>query len=76
MARVFGASLELHGEAARRHAVVGAQYTFPHNINIVNYYADTDEWHPSTWFLSAEHRELVNSEIERINVYRKKGDIL
>lgn len=48
----------------------------PHHISIVNYHADTDEWHPATWFLSAEHRKLVKSEIERISVYRKKGDIL
>jgi len=35
VARVFGDSLELHGEIARRRAVIGAQYTFPHNINVV-----------------------------------------
>jgi uncharacterized SAM-binding protein YcdF (DUF218 family) len=48
----------------------------PHNITIINYYADTDEWHPTTWFLSPEHRKVVNSEIERIKIYRKKGDVL
>jgi uncharacterized SAM-binding protein YcdF (DUF218 family) len=48
----------------------------PHNIEIINYYADTGEWHPATWFLSAEHRKLVNSETERIKRYRTKGDIL
>lgn len=36
----------------------------------------TDELHPATWFLSAEQRKLVKSEIEQITVYRKKGDIL
>jgi hypothetical protein len=41
-----------------------------------NYYADTGEWHPATWFLSAEHRKLVKSEIERIKKYREKGDLL
>ena len=48
----------------------------PHGIEIINYYADTGEWHPATWFLSAEHRALVKSEIERIKHYREKGDIL
>jgi hypothetical protein len=35
VARVFGDSLELHGELARRRVVVGAQYTFPRNVNVV-----------------------------------------
>lgn len=48
----------------------------PHNINIINYYADTGEWHVATWFFSAEHRRLVKSEMERIRLYRKKGDLL
>jgi uncharacterized SAM-binding protein YcdF (DUF218 family) len=48
----------------------------PYNIAILNYYANADEWHPATWFLSKEHRKLVNSEIERINIYRAKGDLL
>jgi hypothetical protein len=34
-ARVFGDALEVHGEIARRRAVLGAQYTFPHNVNVV-----------------------------------------
>jgi len=45
-------------------------------IEIINYYADTGEWHPATWFLTAEHRKLVQSEMERIKLYRKKGDLL
>ncbi len=48
----------------------------PHSINIINYYADTGEWHPMTWFFSAKHRNLVKSEMERIKVYREKGDLL
>jgi len=48
----------------------------PRSIEIINYYADTGEWHPATWFLSAEHRKLVRSEIERIEKYREKGDLL
>ena len=48
----------------------------PRDIQIINHYADTGEWHPATWFLSAEHRKLVKSEIERIQKYREKGDIL
>jgi uncharacterized SAM-binding protein YcdF (DUF218 family) len=48
----------------------------PYDIEIINHYADTGEWHPFTWFLSAEHRKLVKSEIRRIKEYRAKGDIL
>jgi hypothetical protein len=50
LARVFGDSLELHGELARRRAVVGGQYTFRNNINVVaEVYRDgggmsSDEW--------------------------------
>jgi uncharacterized SAM-binding protein YcdF (DUF218 family) len=48
----------------------------PHGIEITNYYADTGEWHPTTWFLSRKHRKLVNSEKERIKLYKAKGDLL
>ncbi len=48
----------------------------PAGIQIVNYYADTGEWNPTTWFLSAENRRLVESELARIRRYRAKGDIL
>ncbi len=48
----------------------------PHGIDIINYYADTDDWYPATWFLSTEHRKLVKSETERIKQYGEKGDIL
>lgn len=48
----------------------------PHGIEVINYYADTDEWHSATWFLSKEHRALVKSETERIKLYRAKGDLL
>jgi len=48
----------------------------PHDIEITNFYADTGEWHPTTWFLSKKHRKLVNSEKERIKLYRAKGDLL
>ncbi|WP_044642194.1 YdcF family protein [Risungbinella massiliensis] len=47
-----------------------------HGIKITNYYADTGEWNPTTWFLSKNHRNLVKSEVERIKLYRKKGDLL
>ena len=52
-----------------------AKVFHPYGIEILNYYADTGEWHPATWFLSAEHRNLVQSEIERIKKYREKGDL-
>lgn len=48
----------------------------PHHIEIINYHAGTGEWHPATWFFSAEYRKLVKSEIERIKLYRQKGDLL
>jgi uncharacterized SAM-binding protein YcdF (DUF218 family) len=48
----------------------------PKGIEIINYYADTGEWHTLTWFLSKEHRKLVSSETERIQKYREKGDLL
>lgn len=48
----------------------------PYDIQIINYYAQTGEWHPLTWFFSAEHRKLVKSERERIKTYREKGDLL
>lgn len=48
----------------------------PYNIGITNYYADTGEWHPATWFLRKEHRKLVKGEIKRIKLYRAKGDLL
>jgi uncharacterized SAM-binding protein YcdF (DUF218 family) len=48
----------------------------PHGIEIVNYYADADDWHPLTWFLSEKHRQLVKSERKRIKMYRAKGDLL
>jgi len=35
VARVFGDALELHGEVARRHALLGGQYTFKSNVNLV-----------------------------------------
>lgn len=48
----------------------------PHGIEIINFHAETEEWRPATWFLSSEHRKLVQSEMERIKLYRKKGDLL
>jgi len=35
VARVFGDALELHGEAARRKLLLGAQYTFKNTLNVV-----------------------------------------
>ncbi|MGA8809459.1 MAG: hypothetical protein WB973_16435, partial [Thermoanaerobaculia bacterium] len=34
-ARVFGDALELHAEIARRHGLIGGQYTFRGNVNLV-----------------------------------------
>lgn len=60
----------------RRTYLTFAKVFQPHNVEILNYYADTGEWHPATWFLSSEHRKLVQSEEERIKKYRAKGDLL
>ncbi|TMC18573.1 MAG: YdcF family protein [Chloroflexi bacterium] len=48
----------------------------PHGIEILNYYADAEDWHPMLWFLFKKHRLLVKSEKERIVLYREKGDLL
>ena len=48
----------------------------PHGIDILNFYANSGEWHPMTWFLSKENRQLVQSEVDRIKIYREKGDLL
>jgi uncharacterized SAM-binding protein YcdF (DUF218 family) len=53
-----------------------AKVLLPHGIDILNFYADSGEWHPMTWFYSKENRRLVQSEIERIKTYREKGDLL
>lgn len=60
----------------QRTSLTFAKVLQPHGIEIINYYAETGEWHPLTWFLSAQHRKLVRSERERIEKYREKGDIL
>ena len=60
----------------RRTYLTFAKVFQSHNIEILNYYADTGEWHPATWFLLSEHRKLVRSEEERIETYRAKGDLL
>jgi uncharacterized SAM-binding protein YcdF (DUF218 family) len=59
-----------------RTSLTFAKVFAPEGIEILNYYADTGEWHPATWFFSAEHRRLVKSETERILHYRRKGDLL
>jgi uncharacterized SAM-binding protein YcdF (DUF218 family) len=41
----------------------------PHGIDILNYHAETSEWHPAFWFLNPKNRSLVRSEIERIHRY-------
>ncbi|QBD82593.1 YdcF family protein [Ktedonosporobacter rubrisoli] len=60
----------------RRTYLTFAKVFQSHGVEILNYYADTGEWHPATWFLSTEHRKLVRSEEERIKKYRAKGDLL
>lgn len=60
----------------RRTYLTFAKIFQPHNIEVLNYYADTGEWYPATWFFSTEHRRLVQSEEERIERYRAKGDLL
>jgi len=50
VARVFGDALELHGEAARLHALAGGQYTFAGNVNVVvELYHGGDGMSASDW---------------------------
>lgn len=50
LARVFGDALELHGEATRRHLLLGGQYTFPANVNVVaELYRSGDGLTESQW---------------------------
>ncbi|EFH85689.1 YdcF family protein [Ktedonobacter racemifer] len=53
-----------------------AKVFLPYDIQISNYYADSDSWHPMAWFLSKSNRELLDSEMKRIQMYRAKGDLL
>ena len=39
-------------------------------VEIINYHAETSEWHPTRWFLSATARQLVMGELRRIRKYR------
>jgi uncharacterized SAM-binding protein YcdF (DUF218 family) len=42
----------------------------PHStVEIINYHAETSEWHPTRWFLSAAARQLVMGELRRIRKY-------
>jgi uncharacterized SAM-binding protein YcdF (DUF218 family) len=41
----------------------------PAGVRIVNHRADSDDWHPMTWFLSRANRALVASELARIRSY-------
>jgi uncharacterized SAM-binding protein YcdF (DUF218 family) len=45
----------------------------PEGIETINYYANSGDWHPLTWFLSAENRRLVASELSRIDKYLGNG---
>ena len=47
-----------------------------YGIEIINYYADTGEWHPATWFFIPANRKLVSDETRRIKHCREKGDLL
>jgi uncharacterized SAM-binding protein YcdF (DUF218 family) len=38
-------------------------------VEITNYHAETSEWHPTWWFLSASARQLVTGELRRIRKY-------
>lgn len=39
-------------------------------IEIINHYADSDDWRPMTWFLSRTNRRLVRSELTRMRRYQ------
>jgi hypothetical protein len=66
-ARVFGDSLELHGEVARRRAVVGAQYTLPHNVNVVG-----EVYHGGDGLTSREWQSL--RDLAPINLRLANGE--
>jgi hypothetical protein len=50
LARVFGEALELHSEVTRRHLLLGGQYTFPKNVNVIaEVYRSGDGLTESQW---------------------------
>jgi hypothetical protein len=53
LSRVFGDALELHGEASRRHALAGGQYTFRNNVNLV-----LEVYHGGDGLSAAEWRDF------------------
>jgi hypothetical protein len=64
-ARVFGESLEVHAEVARRRAVVGMQYTLPRNVNLVaELYRGGDGLSAREW---SAFRELAAHDLRTAN---------
>jgi len=43
------------------------------HAELINYHAETRDWHPFVWFLSKRNRQLVTSELERIRKYQGKA---
>jgi hypothetical protein len=69
IARVFGDALELHGEIARNgsvtQAVIGGQYTLPHNINmVVELYHGGDGLSRGEWLA---FRDSVDADLRGAN---------
>jgi hypothetical protein len=67
VARVFGDALELHGEIARRHALVGGQLTFRNDVNVV-----VELYHGGDGLSAAEWRGFR----DRVSAPRGPEDIL
>jgi len=72
MHRIILVSAPFH---QRRTYLTFLKYFRPHGISIINYRADTADWHPLTWFFSRHQRALVWGELQKIRAYRERGDI-
>lgn len=72
-ARVFGDSLELHAEVARRRALLGGQYTFHNNVNVVaELYRDGDGLSARQWdtFRAISDLRAANSAYRPLQMAR------
>lgn len=72
---VRGKMLSLLGNNAGWSKMLGGDSVRATNLVSERVHSLTEEWHPLTWFFSADHRRLVRSEMERITRYREKGDL-
>lgn len=72
VARVFGNALELHGELARRRAVVGGQYTFAGGANIMlELYRSGDGMNETEWRRFREAVDRAQNEEAFVQLNRE-----